>query len=123
METNIVDMTPKRVPLKIKRATDTAKLPSHGSNDAAGWDLFADITEDVVIPPHENRDINTGLIMEIPTGYWGGVYPRSGIARKENLRPANTPGCIDSDYRGIVLVVLHNDSDYPRTISPGERVA
>lgn len=109
--------------INITRLTDTAKLPDRGSEYAAGYDLFADITEDVVIAPHETKMIGTGLAMEIPVGYWGGVFARSGLSAKEGLRPANCTGVVDSDYRGEVKVALHNDSEVSRTITPAEKIA
>lgn len=109
--------------INIKKLTDTATLPDRGSAYAAGYDLFADINEDVVIEPHTTKMIGTGLAMEIPEGYWGGVFARSGLSSKEGLRPANCTGVIDADYRGEVKVALHNDSDIVRTITPKEKIA
>ena len=109
--------------IRVKRLTDSARLPVRGSRAAAGYDLFADISSDVHILPHETKMISTGLAMEIPAGYFGGIFARSGLAAKEGLRPANCCGVVDSDYRGPVIVALHNDSDTPRVILPEERIA
>ena len=109
--------------INIKRISDTAKLPDRGSEYAAGYDLFADIANAVVLGPHETQMIGTGLSMEIPVGYWGGIFARSGLSAKEGLRPANCTGVVDSDYRGEIKVALHNDSTVERTITPGEKIA
>lgn len=109
--------------IKIKKLNENAKLPYCGSQDAAMWDLYACLTESVTIPPHETKLIGTGLAMAIPKNYWGGIFPRSGIASKKGLRPANCVGVIDADYRGEILVALHNDSNISRLIEPEERIA
>lgn len=109
--------------INLKRLTDTAVLPERGSAYAAGYDLFADVKEDIAINPHETAMIPTGLAMEIPEGYFGGIFARSGLASKESLRPANCVGVVDADYRGEVKVALHNDGDVVREIKPGQKVA
>ena len=109
--------------INIKRLTETAVLPERGSAYAAGYDLFADIQETVVIKPHETKMIGTGLAMEIPEGYFGGVFARSGLSAKEGLRPANCVGVVDADYRGEVKVALHNDGEVVREIRPGQKIA
>ena len=109
--------------VNIKKLTDTAILPERGSAYAAGYDLFADIKEDVVIKPHETFLVPTGLAMEIPEGYWGGIFARSGLSAKEGLRPANCVGVVDADYRGPVCVALHNDGEVVRTVTPGQKIA
>lgn len=109
--------------INIKRLTETAKIPERGSAFAAGYDLFADLKEAVEIKPHETLMINTGVAMEIPEGYWGGVFARSGLAAKESLRPANCVGVVDADYRGPICVALHNDGEVTRTIMPQQKVA
>lgn len=109
--------------INIKRLTDSAKLPDRGSALAAGYDLFADVTEDVTIEPHETKMIGTGLAMEIPVGYFGGIFARSGLSAKEGLRPANCVGVVDSDYRGEIKVALHNDGDVARVVTPAEKIA
>ena len=109
--------------INIKRLSETARLPERGSEYAAGYDLFADLDGDVEIPPHTTYMVNTGVAMEIPEGYWGGVFARSGLSAKENLRPANCVGVVDADYRGPICVALHNDGDVVRTITPGQKIA
>ena len=109
--------------IKIKRLRPEAKLPTRGSAFAAGYDLYADLDADVVIKPHSTEKISAGIALEIPEGYFGGIYARSGLATKENLRPANCVGVIDADYRGPVTVALHNDSDETRIVQAGERIA
>ena len=109
--------------VNIKKLTETAKLPERGSAYAAGYDLFADVKEALEIAPHTTMMIPTGVAMEIPEGYWGGVFARSGLASKEALRPANCVGVVDADYRGEVKVALHNDGDVVRIIVPGQKVA
>ena len=109
--------------IKIKKLTDTAKTPTRGSEYAAGYDLYADVKENVQIKPHETVKIGTGLAMEIPDGYFGAIFARSGLATKEGLRPANCVGVCDSDYRGEYIVAIHNDSEEIRTITAGERIA
>ena len=80
-------------------------------------------SEALTILPHKNAMIPTGLSMEIPEGYFGAIYARSGLATKEALRPANCVGVIDADYRGPIVVALHNDGEVPRIVAPGERIA
>lgn len=109
--------------INIKRLSETARLPERGSEYAAGYDLFADLDGDVEIQPHTTYMVNTGVAMEIPEGYWGGVFARSGLSAKENLRPANCVGVVDADYRGPICVALHNDGDVVRTITPGQKIA
>ncbi len=109
--------------INITKLTATAKLPERGSDYAAGYDLFANVNEEVSIAPHETKMIGTGLAMEIPEGYFGGVFARSGLSAKEGLRPANCVGVVDSDYRGEVKVALHNDGEVPRIITPAEKIA
>ena len=109
--------------IKIKKLTDTAVLPARGSEYAAGYDLYADCKESITIEPHETAKIGTGLSMEIPDGYFGAVFARSGLASKQGLRPANCVGVCDSDYRGEYIVALHNDSCNPVSIKEGDRIA
>lgn len=109
--------------INIKKLTDTAKTPTRGSEHAAGYDLYADVKNQVMISPHETEKIGTGLAIEILDGYFGAIFARSGLAAKEGLRPANCVGVCDSDYRGEYIVAVHNDSDQPRVIDPGERIA
>lgn len=109
--------------INIVRLTDSAKLPDRGSALAAGYDLFADVTEEVKVLPHETKMIGTGLAMEIPEGYFGGIFARSGLSAKEGLRPANCVGVVDSDYRGEIKVAVHNDGEIERVITPSEKIA
>lgn len=109
--------------IQIKKLTQTAILPERGSDYAAGYDLFADVKEQLELLPHQTAMIPTGLAMEIPEGYFGGIFARSGLASKEGLRPANCVGVVDADYRGEVKVALHNDGETVRVITPGQKVA
>ncbi len=109
--------------VNIKKLTETAIVPDRGSAYAAGYDLFADVKDALEITPHTTAMIPTGIAMEIPEGYFGGIFARSGLASKEALRPANCVGVVDADYRGEVKVALHNDGDVVRAITPGQKVA
>ena len=109
--------------MRIKFLNDRAKMPTNGSQYAAGYDLYAAIEEPVTIYPGTCEKIGTGLAMEIPTGYFGAIFARSGLATKQGLRPANCVGVVDSDYRGEVMVALHNDSNEARQVQPDERIA
>ena len=109
--------------VKVKKLTNTAKMPERGSKFSAGYDLSADIDKSILIRPQETIKIPTGLSFEVPEGYFGGLYARSGLATKQGLRPANAVGICDSDYRGEYIVALHNDSDTTRIIEPGQRIA
>ncbi len=109
--------------IRIRKASPLAVIPTRGSEKAAGYDLYAAIAEPVVIHPHETVMIDTGLQIEIPDGYFGAVVARSGLAVKENLRPENCIGVVDSDYRGNWFIGLHNDGLEDRTIVPQERIA
>lgn len=109
--------------IKIKRLTDTAVIPEKGSKYSAGFDLSADIIHPIRIAPKETVKIPTGLSIELPEGYFGAIYARSGLASKQGLRPANCVGVADSDYRGEYIVALHNDSDEIREIEPKQRIA
>jgi len=109
--------------IDIKILNDRAMLPTRGSEQAAGWDLYSNNKLALYIEAHATAMVGTGLTMAIPNGYYGAVYARSGLAAKQGLRPANCVGVIDSDYRGEVLVPLHNDTNDGKTISPNERIA
>lgn len=109
--------------IKVKRMNENAKLPTHGSEYAAGYDLHACTTQMITIPPHSTVKVGTGLAMEIPNEYFGAIFARSGLATKSGLRPANCVGVIDADYRNEIIVSLHNDTDLPRVIEPNERIA
>lgn len=107
----------------IKKLNDKAVIPTYGSEYAAGADLYACIDTSVSIQPGETQLIKTGLAMEIPAGYAGLIYARSGLASKKGLAPANKVGVIDADYRGEVMVALHNHSNVVANIEPQERIA
>ena len=109
------------IPVKLLRPG--AKLPTFGSAEAAGAALYACLDADVTIAPGETAFIPTGLAMELPRGFVGLIYARSGLACKRGLAPANKVGVIDSDYRGEFIVALYNHGKEPQTVSPGERVA
>lgn len=107
--------------MNIKKLHDRAIVPSKGSQYSAGYDLYS--IEDVIIQPHTTAVIDTGWAMEIPIGYFGGIFARSGLATRQGLRPANCVGIIDSDYRGPVKVALHNDTDEAKVIYALDRIA
>ncbi len=110
--------------IKIKRLKENAILPSRGSKEAAGYDLYACLDGDsVTIEPDTNVKIGTGLSIAVPEGYFGAIFARSGLAAKENLRPANCVGVADSDYRGEYIVALHNDGSQPKVVKNGDRIA
>ena len=109
--------------IRIKRLKPNAILPTYGSVDAAGAELYACLDEKIVIQPGESVFVPTGLAMEIPKGYAGLIYARSGLACKRGLAPANKVGVIDSDYRGEFIVVLHNHGTVSQVIAHGERIA
>jgi dUTP pyrophosphatase len=109
--------------MKFKKLTTTAQEPTRGSKYAAGYDLSADVGSNVIIAPHTTIKIGTGIAVELPENTFGAIYARSGIASKEGLRPANCTGVVDEDYRGELVVALHNDSDVMRIVEPGERIA
>ena len=109
--------------VRIKKLRENATVPTYGSEFAAGADLYAAIEKAVTIEANETKLIPTGLAMEIPVGYAGLVYARSGLASKRGLAPANKVGVIDSDYRGEVMVALHNHGTKAQTIEMGERIA
>lgn len=107
----------------IRLLREGAQMPTYGSAEAAGADLYACLEQEVTIAPGETVMIPTGVAMELPTGLVGLVYARSGLATKRGLAPANKVGVIDSDYRGELLVSLHNHGAVAQTVAPGERLA
>ena len=109
--------------VNIKKLNPNATIPTYGSEYAAGADLYACIEDALTIAPGETVLVKTGLAMELPIGYAGLIYARSGLASKRGLTPANKVGVIDSDYRGEVMVALHNHSSIDQTIEPNERIA
>lgn len=110
--------------INIKKLNDKAIAPTYGTEYAAGADLYAcDANDEIIINSGETYFVKTGIAMEIPVGYVGLIYARSGLACKKGLAPANKVGVIDSDYRGEIMVALHNHSNDTVTISNGERIA
>ncbi len=107
----------------VKKLDKRAKLPTYGSDAAAGADLYALCDGEISIAAGETAMIHTGIAMEIPEGYAGLVYARSGLASKRGLAPANKVGVIDADYRGEIMVALHNHSGATQTVADGERIA
>jgi dUTP pyrophosphatase len=110
-------------PIKVKKLRENAVLPTYGSAEAAGADLYACLQEQVTIEPGASAFVPTGLAMELPQGYVGLIYARSGLACKKGLAPANKVGVIDSDYRGEFIVALHNHGNQAQTVASGERIA
>ena len=109
--------------IRVKRLKENAIIPTYGSTEAAGADLYACISEPLTIQPGEVAWVGTGIALEVPKGCAGLVYARSGMACKRGLAPANKVGVVDSDYRGEITVVLLNHGNDPQTIMPGERIA
>ncbi len=109
--------------IRVKKLRPGATLPAYGSTGAAGADLTACLEESVTIEPGQTAFIPTGIALEVPANCAGLVYARSGMACKQGLAPANKVGVIDSDYRGEILVALHNHGSQARTVEPGQRIA
>ena len=109
--------------VSIKLLNPRAKLPAYGSADAAGADLYALTDGPVTVAPGETALIRTGIALAVPQGYVGLVYARSGMACKRGLAPANKVGVIDADYRGEVMIFLHNHGDAPQVVEDGDRIA
>ena len=109
--------------VRIKKLSENAITPTYGSEYSAGADLYALLDNAVEIKPHETLFIHTGISAEIPEGYCGLVFARSSMGAKRGLAPANKVGVIDADYRGEIMVALHNHSENVATVEPGERVA
>lgn len=111
--------------VQIKKLRGNAVLPVRGSAFAAGYDLCACLEGDetVIISPHHTVKIGTGLAFALPEGTFGAVFARSGLASKQDLRPANCVGVVDSDYRGECFIALHNDGTQERTVRHGDRIA
>ncbi len=109
--------------VNIKIVRPSGKIPTYGSGLSAGADLYACIDKKVAIWPRDTEAIPTGIAIEIPEGYAGLIYARSGLSCKKDLAPANKVGVIDSDYRGEVVVMLHNHGREIRFIEPGDRIA
>ena len=109
--------------IRVKLLRSGAKLPTYGSVEAAGADLYACMEADMVIHPGQTAFIPTGIALEVPKGCAGLIYARSGMACKRGLAPANKVGVVDSDYRGEIIVALHNHGIASQTVTPGERIA
>ncbi len=110
--------------IRVKKLNKKAIIPTKGSAQSAGYDLYACLERDCIeIPPQSCVKIGTGLSIEVPNGYFGAIFARSGLATKQNLRPANCVGVADSDYRGEYIVALYNDSTVHKIINNGERIA
>ena len=109
--------------VNVKILDKNAIIPTYGSEYAAGADLYACIPNELTVNPHETVLIPTGIALELPVGYAGLIYARSGLATKRGLAPANKVGVVDCDYRGEVKVSLHNHSEIPQTVAVGERIA
>lgn len=111
--------------VRIKKLSEKATVPTYGTPYAAGADLYACIDEAIAIKPGETKMVGTGIAMEIPDGYVGLVFARSGLACKKGLAPANKVGVIDSDYRGEIKVALHNHNGEGDAllVEAGERIA
>ena len=107
----------------VKKLEERAVLPTYGSEYSAGADLYALTEEELVFAPGETKLVRTGLAMEIPEGYAGLISARSGLASKRGLAPANKVGVVDADYRGEIMVALHNHSNTEQKIAPQERIA
>ena len=110
-------------PIKVKKLNENAIIPTYGTEFSAGADLYALPGDLVEIEPHKTVMIHTGLSMEIPEGYAGLIFARSGLASKKGLAPANKVGVVDPDYRGEFMVALHNHTDEIKTVEGGERIA
>ena len=115
------DITTKPTKVKIKILNDKAKIPTRGSEKAAGMDLYS--TKDETIMPHETVKIGTGLAIQPPEGYFGAIFARSGLATKFGINLGNGVAVIDEDYTGEYIVALHNDSCDPVAIEKGDRIA
>lgn len=109
--------------INVKKLKENAIIPTKGSEYAAGMDLYACIDAPIIITPHQTVKIGTGLAIELPHRYFGGIFARSGLATRNGLRPANCIGVIDSDYRGEFIIALHNDTDSIQVINHGDRIA
>lgn len=109
--------------IQIKLLNELAKLPTRGSEDAAGYDLYAAADAPILVPAHSTIKVGTGIAVALPQHTFGAIFARSGLATKQGLRPANCVGVVDSDYRGEVIVAIHNDTDLAKEIQAGDRIA
>lgn len=109
--------------VKLKKLTPNAVIPTYGTYESAGADLYSGMETTITIAPKETQFIKTGIAIEIPEGLVGLIYARSGMACKKGIAPANKVGVIDSDYRGEIIVALYNHGNSPVSIEPGDRIA
>lgn len=109
--------------VKIKKLRNNAIIPTKGSMEAAGYDLYACIDDIISIEPHKTEKIGTGLAIQPPKGFFGAIFARSGLSVKNGIRPANCVGVCDGDYTGEYIVALHNDTEHPQVINPTDRIA
>ena len=109
--------------VNIKKLDERAIIPTYGTEFSAGADLYALLDSDIEIPPHGTTFVRTGISVEIPVGYCGLIFARSSMGAKRGLAPANKVGVIDADYRGEIMVTLHNHSETAATVEPCERIA
>lgn len=109
--------------LQVKKLDPNAKIPTYGTAYSAGADLYVCLEKPIVIQPGRTEFLPTGLSIAVPNGYAGLIFARSGFSTKRGLAPANKVGVIDADYRGPVMVALHNHGDIPQTVEPGDRIA
>ncbi len=109
--------------VNIKKLDEKAIIPAYGTEFSAGADLYACLDEPVTILPGLAVMIHTGLSVQIPEGYAGMIFARSGLASKKGLAPSNKVGVVDSDYRGEIMVSLYNHSKEARVVEHGERIA
>jgi dUTP pyrophosphatase len=109
--------------VKFAKVKEGAIIPSRGSEKAAGYDLYACLSESVEIPPHTTVKIGTGLAIQPPENYFGAIFARSGLATKQGLRPANCVGVCDEDYTGEYIVAIHNDTDITHIVNNEDRIA
>ena len=113
----------QKIDVNIKKLNEKAIIPTYGTEYSAGFDLYSVSDEEITINPHETVFIKTGLAMEIPIGYGGFIFARSGLWTKKGLAPVNKVGIIDADYRGEIMVALYNQTDETKTIDAHERIA
>jgi dUTP pyrophosphatase len=123
MATEVEAFPAQETPVRFVKINPAARLPSYASPGAAGADLCACVAEPLIIPPLDRRRVPTGLAMELPLGFEGQVRPRSGLADKYGLTVLNSPGTIDSDYRGEIQIILVNLGSEPVTVQNGDRIA
>lgn len=112
-----------KIDVNIKKLNKKAIIPTYGTEYSAGFDLYSVSDEEITINAHETVFIKTGIAMEIPIGYGGFIFARSGLSTKKGLAPVNKVGIIDADYRGEIMVALYNQTNETKTIDAHERIA